>query len=363
MRDYIDTAIEKLSKTRTAIIIIALILLLSLLILPLASKFYINHFILKDMGKYTGHVENVGLDYFGGSYALNDLQIIRKSTDKPEPFVEVKKLYIFLSLDALLKGDFAFSIRALDPILRFQDANDEKDKQTGEGGSWLETLNALVPTSLYNVQVDNGAVMFINTDSKPEVDIRIYKIQLHVEYPQHIDTAEQRRDAIAKIDAKLLDQGSLNSKIEFNSANYADFAFQTKLKNIHLRQLNDFGRVYANLDFNAGDGEIYSEIEGDGEQFSGYVKPMFENVDILSWKQDVEEQGDNPLQFAWEGLVGFTQTLFTNPFTDKFATEIQFKSSTKEVDVNSVAAVWGVVKNAFIEGLDTGFDENIISKD
>lgn len=360
---YLERIFSALFRARWFFAGACIIVLAIMVATPITTRAYLNKYVLADMGTYSGHVEDVDINYITGAYGLKGLKIIKKSTTKTLPFFNSTEMWVNLSWKQLLKGELSFSILAVEPELRFQDAKKDSDSQTGKGGLWFKTIQRVMPSSLTEVNVHQGQLIFINEDSKPTVDVRVSEIELNIKGLHIGDSHEQTKSATTLLNASLLEQGKLYCKINFNPANYGDFNLDFKAEDINLKQLNDIGRVYGNLDFDDGEGKVYSEISGDGAEFSGYIKPFFENVDILSWKQDVEKQGDNIFQFAWEGIAGFTQNLLTNPFTDKFATEITIKGSTDGVQVDSAEAILGVFKNAFIDALNEGFDEKEIAID
>src|SRR5690606_40130375 len=89
---------------------------------------------------------------------------------------------------------------------------------------------------------------------------------------------------------------------------------------IDLTRANDLLRAYAKLDVEQGSGDFVMELKARDGQLDGYAKPLFRNVEIFNSKSDVEQEGKNPLQIAWEALAGGIQNLFKNQHFDQFAT-------------------------------------------
>lgn len=325
------------------------------LALPVGVRAYLNHYVLNDMGVYQGRVGDIDLRWFKGAYALNDLRVTKVSSEKDVPFFQVDEFLIYASLPAILQGDLSFSARLKSPQLNFMDSGREDDRQTGEGGSWLKTFESIVPDRLDRIDVENGKLAFKNLDSSPKVDIQADNLEISAKNLTNRRNREGKNVATATLKGRVLDHGNLDVNVDFDPTNFENFDFKLKATDIDLSSLNDLSRVYANLDFRKGHGEIYSEISAIDGDIDGYIKPMFTDVDILSWKQDVESQDDGPVQVVWEGLVGTFKTLFTNFSTEKIATEIELDGSIKKPDISPMQAFMGVVKNSFGSALESGF--------
>ena len=338
----------------------AVIGLMAMLIVSIVSppvlKTYLNSVVLSNMGSYEGHVEKVRIHPLKGYYALNELVVRRSSSQKDVPFFKVDSLRFHLSLKAIFKGDLVFVAELVRPEVNFMDAEKEEDKQTGEGGNWLQTLETVLPDTLGEIRVENGSLSFKNMDSNPRVDLRANNVDIRVINLAGTESKKYGSKGEAIVSGDALEHGVIDFKASFDHSNLSNFQMRGSIKNLKLSSLNDISRVYANLDFKSGEGDIFTEITGGNGTFSGYVKPLFTNVDVLSWEQDIEEQGDSLIQFAWEGIAGLLQTLLTNPVSDKLATKIEFEKQYDELNVDALSAFWGVITNAFVDTMSAGFD-------
>src|SRR3546814_9736639 len=77
---------------------------------------------------------------------------------------------------------------------------------------------------------------------------------------------------------------------------FEDFQIEMRATGIKLKQLNDFLQAYAGVDAESGDGDIVMQLDAKDGELTGYAKPLFRHVTFFSWKHDVEQQHDNPLQ-------------------------------------------------------------------
>jgi hypothetical protein len=100
---------------------------------------------------------------------------------------------------------------------------------------------------------------------------------------------------------------------------------------------------------------LYTEIATREGAFSGYVKPLIEDLDILG-RDDKE---DPLLHKLWEGLVGAAGSIVTNPKEDQVATKIPMQGRLEDPDILTWAAVIDILRNAFIRALEPAIDREI----
>jgi Domain of Unknown Function (DUF748). len=345
-------------KKTTCLSLFVLILLVVIGVLaPVLIKYHLNHNIFRDMGNYTGRVEDVDVHWISGSYRLEDLVLWRKGGNTEVPFFRVADLSIGLSWDAILNGAILASVVAKNAELNFLDAERADERQTGTGTNWLDVLEELLPTTLHRVEIHNGRMTFQNFDTDPKIDIRAEKINALVNNLTNVKDRDGRRVATARLDARVLEGAPLTAQARFDPFDFNDFVFAAEMHEIDLTRINDLASNYAKVDFASGHGSIFVELTARDGKLSGYIKPLLEDVNVASWEQDIKEQGDNPLRLLWEGAVGFVKTLFTNAESKQIATQIEVEGTLDETKIKSWGAVLGVVRNAFVEAVEARFEE------
>ncbi len=324
---------------------------------PYLIKNYLNDNVLRDMGDYQGHVEDVDVNLLRGSYALRDVYMYRKEGNSEIPFFYVDSFFIALSWDALIEGEILVSARLVDPEVNFLDAEQEQNRQTGKGTNWLRVFEETLPTTLHELEISNGSITFQNFDTDPKVNVYARNIDARVTNLTNVKDRNGERVATADVNGIILENAPISASAEFDPFNFDDFLFASEVRKIALQHINDFAKAYGNIDFASGKGELFVELKAENGRLSGYIKPLFEDVNIMSWRQDVERQNDNPLQLAWEGVLGFFQALLTSPKTDKVATEVNIEGTISETEISSVQAFFGLIKNAFIDAVESNFEQ------
>jgi hypothetical protein len=133
------------------------------------------------------------------------------------------------------------------------------------------------------------------------------------------------------------------------------FDMNAEVKNTQLVKVNDFFKAYAKVDVNKGTFGLYTELAAKEGKFSGYVKPLIKDLDVLG----KEDRKDNVFRKLWEGLVGGVGEIFENQPKDRLATKIPLEGTVKQLDTNVWYAIGIVLQNAFIRALQPAIDQEI----
>lgn len=311
---------------------------------------------LDHMGDYHGQIDDVDLHLWRGAYSINGLRISKRVDKIPVPFLTAPRTDLSVSWHALLHGGVVATVEFQGPELNFVD-NRGQATQSGKGVDWRQQLEGLMPIRLDEVLVKNGIVHFHNFSTQPKVDLKATEVEARVLNLTNVrDTG--KRPADLKLTAQVLDQAPLETDINFDPlGSLEDFDLKLKISNIELKRLNEFLQAYAKLDVESGNGDFVMELEAHDGQLDGYAKPLFQNVQVFSWKHDLEQQGDNPLQALWESIAGGIENLFKNQTEDQFATRIEIQGSTEDAQTNTWQAIVAILHNAFVEAFRPQFEQ------
>lgn len=352
---------EKPQKKRThrklRIIMVVIAVLVSIRIaLPYTAEWTLNTRVLNDLGDYQGHIDDVDLLLWAGSYRLKNLEINKKAGDQFKPFFTLERAEISVSWRSLWHGIFSVDLVVHKPQINFEDANSAEDRQSGDNGDWQTLIDQTVPFTINTVKIYDGRLKFFNRDSDPKVEIGAENIDVYAQNLTNIENREGQRVASVNVTALLFGSAEAVLSAEFDPFAYDDFMLAAKVDHFQLKDINDVAKAYAKIDFASGSGNLLLEMTAENGQLNGYMKPFLEDVEILDWEQDIERDGDNLLEFLWEGLVDLVESVFTNQRTDQLATEITIEGSLDQQEVDTWRAVWGVFKNAFVDALNERFN-------
>ncbi|WP_067218741.1 DUF748 domain-containing protein [Marinomonas gallaica] len=329
-----------------------------IIVVHLTLPYWVTSFLnnrLERIGDYSGRIDHVSLSLFRGAYQIHDLDVVKVDGTKQVPFFRTKEIDIGLSWSALFKGAIVADLVFHEPELNFVDSKSDQNDQSGVGNDWRKTVAELSPITINRVEIEKGTVAFRNFESTPPVNVQLNNIDATVTNLTNVGNGSGR---VASLDVKAnaLNDALMTINAEFDPLAKANFVAALHCEEISLPMLNDLAKAYAGVDFNGGTGEVVSELEAKDGQLTGYVKPLFKNVDIFDWEQDVVEQSENPFRIAWEGITGGLAELFTNSDSDRLATQLNFSGSLNEPDISTWQAIVNTVSNAFFDAYNNGFE-------
>ncbi|HVT34310.1 MAG TPA: DUF748 domain-containing protein [Nevskiaceae bacterium] len=214
-------------------------------------------------------------------------------------------------------------------------------------------LENLLPIRLDEVQVADGEVTFHNFISNPPVDLHATGVQAVVTNLTNV-RGQGRRPAEFKARAAILGEAPMETSARFDPfGHFDDFAFEVKVTRIELPRLNDLLRAYALLDVKAGEGEFVMQLDAAHGRVSGYAKPLFHDIEVLNPKEDVK----NPLKFAWKTVAATLINIFKNHKHDQFGTRIPIEGPIDQPKTSALAAIGGILHNAFVQAFKPEFED------
>ena len=327
----------------------AVVLIAARIALPFVVLDYLNG-RLSRMGSYAGHIADIDIHLWRGAYSIDRLTIKKVDGKVPVPLFDTDRADISLSWLALSRGHLRGKIDFYKPVVNFVDGRGEGDTQTGKGVDWRAQLKALVPTQLDEVNVMDGTITFHNFVSSPKVDLKMTDVDGTATNLTNVQREGGSRVAHMHATAKVLGDAPLEARAEFDPLEQlGDFRYELTVRNIKLVKANDLARAYSGLDFAGGEGDFFMELQARDRRLEGYAKPLFHDLRIFSWKQDVEQDKKGPVKLAYEALAEGVTKLFKNQSKDQFATRVPISGSIGDKNMSALEAILGVLRNAFIE--------------
>jgi hypothetical protein len=133
------------------------------------------------------------------------------------------------------------------------------------------------------------------------------------------------------------------------------FDVNMQVKKVSLPKVNPWLREYIKADAEAGDFELYMELAAADGKFTGYAKPILENVDMYR----AGEEEESALKRMWEGVLDFAANVLENPDADQVAARIPFSGTIKDPDTNLFATIASVLRNAFVSAFARSLEGSI----
>jgi hypothetical protein len=342
-------------RTFRIVIGVVIVLIIIRLILPYVVLHYANK-TLENMDGYYGHINDIDLAIYRGAYKINGMYLdkVDTITKNRTEFFEVRTIDLSVEWRALFRGRIVGELDFDDPHLIFTKDKVEPAEVRADSTDFRELLDDFMPLDINRFEIFNGEVYYLDHTSSPKVNIKMNAMHvLALNLSSVVDSAVLPSSVVAS--AKVY-RGTLDFNMKLNAlARQSTFDMNAELNNTYLPDLNEFFKAYAKIDVNKGTFGLYTEIAAEKGRFTGYVKPVIKDLDVLG----AEDRKDNILQKMWEGIAGLGGFVLKNQKEDQIATKIPLNGTFKNSDADVWSAVIDLLRNAFIAALQPSIDYQI----
>jgi hypothetical protein len=331
---------------RYALLGAVILLVIARLMAPWAIRRYVNRTL--DRGQlYQGQIGEVQLHLWRGAYSMQDVRLVKMTGNVPVPLFAAKRVEFALQWKPILHRKFVGQIVIEQPELNFVDSPNEADSQTGAGGPWLQMIQELFPFKINSVQVHDGSIHFRTFEANEPVDVFLSKVEGSVDNLTNIQNETTPLITTIRATALAMDQAKFEYQMKLDPFSYRPtFKLAVRLLGLDVTKTNNLARAYGAFDFKQGSFDLVIELDAKEGQLTGYVKPLFRNLQVFDLRKDIRD--DNPIQFFWQALVGVTTKALTNPGRDQFGTLIPFKGDVSDKKPDVLATIGNVLRNAFV---------------
>jgi hypothetical protein len=346
------------TKSRIIKILVVIIILLAIvrIALPHVLLYYANK-SLSNMKGYHGHIEDIDLALYRGAYKIDSIYLNKvDSVSKNEtPFFSSDHIDLSIEWKAIFHGSIVGELVFESPTLIFTKEKVEPSTLKKDSSDFKDLLNGFMPLQVNRFEINQGMIRYADQGSTPPVDIAMTNV--HVLAQNLRNSYDSTILLPAKVNATAsVYGGELSFNMKLNPlADQATFDLNTELTDTNLIELNEFFQAYAKVDVNNGVFGMYAEAAAKDGKFTGYVKPIIKDLDILG----KEDRDDNIFRKMWEGFVGAVGQVFKNQSKDQVATKVSFQGDFDNPNTDVLSAVFNVLRNAFIQALQPAIDNEI----
>lgn len=315
-------------------------------ILPLVVLRYANR-TLAEIPDYHGEIADVDLALWRGAYRIEGLDVVKTDGAVPVPFFSCPEIDFSVEWKALFEGAIVGEIDFRSPVVNLVAGPTEEETQTPVDARWQDKVQELFPLEINRFEVHDGTVHYRDFHSSPKVDVPIDDV--HVLATNLTNGRDLSETLVARIEARGRPLGEAVLEFDVDVDPYAKdptFDLRAKLEQVDLTKLNDFLRAYGSFDAKDGTLGVYSELAASDGAFTGYVKPLVVDLDIVDLGQD-----EGAIEIIWEGLVSALSLLFRNLPANQFGTRVEFSGRFDQPEYSVWAVVGEVFRNAFIRAL------------
>ena len=305
---------------------------------------------------YACTISDVDVLLLRGIVRLDSFKIFVTENNVTMPFVSVPVAESRLEWSTLFYGKIVGRIVLTDAILNFADGETEAEKQIG-GTDWTEPLIEMLPLIKLNTfKIKNGSVNFINSSAEPPIELKLSKIDLEI---TNISNARGNNGTLPSeivLTSKVLEDGDLNVSGRMNAIKkIPDIDLGVEIKGVHLVKLRSFTKEYGNFDFEQGELALTSEIVIKDGELKGYLKPFFENVKVLKWKNE----SGGFFNKIWNGMVGGAFVITKNRWKGQNATRLVLKGDMRNPKVHPLQVILNAFRNAFLHAFEKSLEDSL----
>lgn len=351
---------DYLRRVHIAVWIVILLLITFRIFLPVGAKYAINWYLDKKLTNYQGRIEDFDLTLYRGAYQIQGLKIWKRTSSAEKPFLAVKQIDLSLAWRGLLNGKLLGDLKVDEMKLVMLDSDNKNKKEFGAGEDWKTIAGKLVPIELESLQMKNSEVHMVNRDFKVPIDVILDRVMLEASNIKNTDDKKELLPSTVKATARFQKSAPLEARARMNVISKVPaFEAKAQLEKLDITKLNPFFKAYGPFTFTSGRFSVYTEVSTKNNRVVGYVKPFFENLDVIS----ENEHFGSPKRFFNEVGLAMGNILLRNRKEKTVATKIEFVGASMSPDVDKWGAFWTSLSNGFVEALKRSIENTISIKD
>jgi hypothetical protein len=163
--------------------------------------------------------------------------------------------------------------------------------------------------------------------------------------------------AVAKLTGSFMGSGTARADATFRADKAGpSFDVSVRIEEVDVTRLNDLFRAYGRFDAASGRFRFYSELDAKDGVITGYIKPLFEDLQVYSKEQDKDKSAFKKM---YEHVVGGVAKILQNRRREEVATKAEVIGRTDNPKVSTLGALVRIVENAFFKAILPGFDAEI----
>ena len=197
-----------------------------------------------------------------------------------------------------------------------------------------------------------GKLGFLNAARQPQYRIFWNDLDLQI-----ANLGNQSAEGIitGSLRGKLMGSGA--TQIDFKARpnpKGPDFDMKAAIGETDMKTMNDLWRSYGNFDVVAGQFSFYSELSVRNGNVEGYVKPLFQNMDVYDQRQDQEK---GIFRKLYEGIIGGLSWILKNTPREEVATTVSVSGKLANPQTSTLETISGIIQNAFFKAILPGFEQ------
>ena len=331
-------------------ILIGLIVAIRIVLDPVATHF--TRKAIAGMEGFDGDFQRVHVTIFSPGYTITRIKLIEVPGGSwREPLFYAERVHVGLDMRELLHGRLLANLRVVEPKVIIVQRPTAKKKAPARAPDLSTQLGKIAPLKVARFEVVRGEVLFRDATAEAEPELWVHKLEVAAENLATRSKLAGGRPATVSAHGTVGRSGDLSMFVTADPfAQPLAFAGRVELRGLDVRELYDFIAPKLKMQVTRGDIDLFAEFTSRDGAITGAVKPVLKNVDVRPieggfWNRVKADLADSAVKLASDRVPG----------RNAVATTVPIKGKITKPDVQLWPAVLGVIRNAFIEGLSSGF--------
>ena len=334
-------------------VLVALAVLVRILLDPIAAHFTRKR--LNEPEAINGDFLRVHVTLFPPGYEIRHLKIIEtQGGDWRHPLFYAEVATLTLEWRRLFHAEMDVRLDLDEPkiILTARPARAPKPAQPKtEIPDIGAALERLIPAWVDRVEVHAGEFLFRDLTAPRHPEIWVHHIELVAENLATRKKLARGRLTTVRAHGTLGHSGAVSFFASVDTfAAKPEFTGDMALHGWKVAELYDLEEPATKLQTPEGTLDLFAKFKARGGAISGWVKPVLKNVEV----RPTEEGFGNRLK-AWIADKGLRLFSDHGPEGNAVAAMIPIEGRLDRLDVQLWPTIMGIVRNAFAEGIITGF--------
>jgi Domain of Unknown Function (DUF748) len=340
------------------IVLLALVVLIRVILDPIAEHY--TRQALAEAEGMEGRFDSVHVTVFPPGYEIRDLAIIETPGGNwKRPLFGVERAAISIYWRRLLRGQIATEMRLDAPkikVTQHSEAPTEVKKEVEKvkpksANDVPRKLGQMMPARVERIEVRQGEFSFRDADSAGQPEVALHRIEVAVENLATRRRLDNGQPATASLSAVLGKSGELSGFVSADLfAKSINLAGNFALKGWKLAELYELEKANLQLQTPTGTVDVFAEFKVKNGTISGGVKPVLKNVEI----RPTEDTLFNKIK-AWAADTALDLFSDRIPGRDAVATVVPIQGHIDDPKAQVWPTVLSIVRNAFVEGISSGF--------
>jgi hypothetical protein len=346
---------------RRRVILVALLALGGLLV---AGRLALTPFVawqtrkvLQSLQGYRATFDTASFSLVHLSYSIDGLKLVQVPTppggDEKRPFFYAKRIVIGLHWHNLIhRHELVGSVELDQPKLNLIAGKTKARSQINLADPELASkLKRLSPLDVERIELKGAEVAFADETGKGAPALWLHEVDATLENVATRVGLSHGEPTTLAASGTLQKTGQVSVFVTADPlAKQLGFSGRAALRQLALRDVGNFLVQKADLAPQKGTIDVFAEFDAHDGRISGGVKPVLKNIDVKPAKGGV-----GPQLKAW--IADAALTLFSDrvPGRNAAAAVVPIKGTIGGPAPQLWPAVWGVLRNAFVAGLQSGF--------